>query len=344
MPNAETDFLIIGQGLAGSILSIQLIEKGYSVTVLDNSHHASSSVVAAGIINPITGHRLNITERFHKYYSVAERFYHRYEQTHGLCVFKLIEQIRLIKNAGQFEYSKQRLTCADYQGLIERCDSSLMHDQGFGALRVNKTAVVDVQTLLSSLRDYLLLQQRYFAKKVVYDSIEITQYGVQLGEIQAKNLVFCEGHQAINNPWLKSLPFKLSKGEILKLRLNAEQQPTMFNWGNWLICEGNSAKLGSSYEWNDLGLSSTQEVKDKLVSSFESTTKLKAEVLEQQAGIRPTTLHRRPFIGLLSNTENVYCFNGFGSKGCLTIPYYASIFTDCIDSHEPFPIELSKWL
>ena len=75
MPSAETDFLIVGQGLAGSILAYQLVESGHSVRVIDNHQHASSSVVAAGIINPITGHRLNITEGFAKYYPIAKQFY-----------------------------------------------------------------------------------------------------------------------------------------------------------------------------------------------------------------------------------------------------------------------------
>jgi glycine/D-amino acid oxidase-like deaminating enzyme len=344
MPHAETDFLIIGQGLAGSILTVQLIKNGYSVRVLDDSYSSSSSAVAAGVINPITGHRLNITERFEEYYAIAEEFYRQYEQTHDQSVFKLVEQIRLIKNAGQFEYSKQRLNTEEYKGLIERCDSAPMHDQGFGALRVKKTAVVDVQTLLRSVREGLSQQQRYAAIKVAYGSINVTQQGVQMGDVRAKNLVFCEGHQAINNPWLKSLPFKLSKGEVLRLELNAKHERTMFNWGSWLVCDGKTAKLGSSYEWMNLTPEPTQEVRDKLVNSLELTTTLRAEVIEQQTGVRPTTLHRTPFIGPVSNTDNVYCFNGFGSKGCLTIPYYASLFADRVSSQESFPSELSKWL
>ncbi|MFT5168556.1 MAG: glycine oxidase, partial [Saprospiraceae bacterium] len=53
----EVDYLIIGQGLAGSLLAYQLLERGKTVQIIDNHHNGASSSIAAGIINPITGRR-----------------------------------------------------------------------------------------------------------------------------------------------------------------------------------------------------------------------------------------------------------------------------------------------
>jgi hypothetical protein len=50
-----TDYILVGQGLAGSLLSHFLIKKGKTVAFVDNNHRGASSAVAAGIINPITG-------------------------------------------------------------------------------------------------------------------------------------------------------------------------------------------------------------------------------------------------------------------------------------------------
>ena len=52
------DFLIIGQGLAGTVLAWNLIQRGRSVIVLDREDESTSSKVAAGLINPITGRYL----------------------------------------------------------------------------------------------------------------------------------------------------------------------------------------------------------------------------------------------------------------------------------------------
>jgi hypothetical protein len=43
------------------------------------------------------------------------------------------------------------------------------------------------------------------------------QYGINWQDISAKKIIFCEGYQAIHNPWFNYLPFQLAKGEILTL-------------------------------------------------------------------------------------------------------------------------------
>ena len=52
------DFLIVGQGLAGTLLAWEFERAGFSFAIADAGHGRAASGVAAGIINPITGRRL----------------------------------------------------------------------------------------------------------------------------------------------------------------------------------------------------------------------------------------------------------------------------------------------
>ena len=54
----EVDFIIVGQGLAGSLLASELLEAGKTIQIFDADHKGAASAIAAGIINPITGRRL----------------------------------------------------------------------------------------------------------------------------------------------------------------------------------------------------------------------------------------------------------------------------------------------
>ena len=54
------DFLIVGHGLAGSVLAHMLLERGQRVVVLEDKSLHSASKVAAGLVNPLIGPKLNI--------------------------------------------------------------------------------------------------------------------------------------------------------------------------------------------------------------------------------------------------------------------------------------------
>jgi nucleoside-diphosphate-sugar epimerase len=55
------NYLIVGQGIAGTNLTFTLLERGNSVTIADNPQEFSSSKVAAGLFNPITGRKMSKT-------------------------------------------------------------------------------------------------------------------------------------------------------------------------------------------------------------------------------------------------------------------------------------------
>ncbi|HYD83061.1 MAG TPA: hypothetical protein VEA63_03390, partial [Opitutus sp.] len=52
------NLLIVGQGLAGTLLAWELERAGLTFEIADEGHGRAASRVAAGIINPITGQRL----------------------------------------------------------------------------------------------------------------------------------------------------------------------------------------------------------------------------------------------------------------------------------------------
>jgi len=208
------------------------------------------------------------------------------------------------------------------------------------------SAIVDTKHLLESCRSFLVQKNCYRASRVDYQNIVSTPFGFKIADVSCKNLVFCEGYQAIHNPWLKNLPFKLSKGQILNINVNSKPQSQLLNWGNWLVWRENEtlAKLGSSYSWNDTSLEPDQKVTDNLLSSLAQYTGLTAKLDSIEVGIRPTTIRRKPFIGPVGNLNKAYCFNGFGSKGCLLIPYYAEQFCDYIMGKSELASELTSEL
>ena len=54
----EAGFIVVGQGIAGSCLALELADRGARVEIVDDGWESAACLVAAGVINPITGKRL----------------------------------------------------------------------------------------------------------------------------------------------------------------------------------------------------------------------------------------------------------------------------------------------
>lgn len=353
-PERHFNILIIGQGLAGSLLAWKLIKQGLQVMVIDNHHHNSSSQVAAGIINPITGHRVNLTEGFEKFMPVAKQTYNELRETFNQEFLTAIKQQRLIKNLGQQNYYEKRLQQSEYQSFIanksvsstKENTNNLFRFTEFGIGNIQETYRVNVSILLETLQIWLIEKNAFINKQINYSDLSINTDSINLKtnniHITAEQIVFCEGYQAIHNPWLKNLPFKLAKGETLTVELE-QSCPDMLNWGHWLIPKHhkNTAFLGSSYAWNDISSTPSTDIADKLLNSMTKFTCLTGKIINHQAGVRPSTINRQPLIGVHPDHSRLYCFNGFGSKGCLLIPYYADKltqhFSDKLPLHTVLP-------
>ena len=63
----KVDFLIIGQGIAGSTLALELLKREKTVLVVDRQDAGSSTRVAAGLVTPLTGKGMNAAWRQEQY-------------------------------------------------------------------------------------------------------------------------------------------------------------------------------------------------------------------------------------------------------------------------------------
>ena len=124
----------------------------------------------------------------------------------------------------------------------------------------------------------------------------------------------------------------------------------MLNWGHWLLPTApQTIKLGSNYDWHDLTMQTTSSVKKKLLENLQHYIThdhhmKHPTVIAHQTGIRPTTKQRQPFVGPLSNLEHAFCFNGFGSKGCLLVPYYTDLLIKHCEQGSPLPTDTTQHL
>ena len=94
----KCDTIICGHGLAGATLAWQLRWRGQRVVVVDEEECLTSSKIAAGIVTPITGKRINLSWRVSEFLPIARDFYARTAKTLYCSFWHDVSQVWIFKS------------------------------------------------------------------------------------------------------------------------------------------------------------------------------------------------------------------------------------------------------
>jgi glycine/D-amino acid oxidase-like deaminating enzyme len=111
----RVDYLVVGQGLAGSLVACLLLERGRKILVVDDGHRTAASQVAAGIINPITGKRLNRPLLVDALLRDAFEVYPRLESRLNARFFARRVVRRILASADEARYWARRRQLDEYR-------------------------------------------------------------------------------------------------------------------------------------------------------------------------------------------------------------------------------------
>lgn len=338
----QTDFLIVGQGLAGSLLAWELMRRGSHVTVLDKGMD-NASLIAAGIINPITGMRFVKTADIETLLPTALECYANLSDFFGHQFYVAKPMLRIFRDKAELDHCKKRQVPLDYAPYLGELAKPELAAAGFttpfGYVEQRQAGYLLTAPLLANLKQFFIERNAYRSTSVDYQAIHIDS-AVHFEDITAKSVVFCEGYQASRNPWFSWLPFQPAKGEILTLSHELELPDAIVNYGNWLLpIASSNVRIGATFDREQLDTIATEQGKAYLLNTLSSfsASLSKSNVINHQAGIRPCTADRNPFLGKHPHHDRVAIFNGFGAKGSLQIPWYSQQFADSLLHNIPLP-------
>ncbi|MDX8394818.1 MAG: FAD-dependent oxidoreductase [Mariprofundaceae bacterium] len=340
MSHKQCDILIVGAGLAGSLLAYTLKQAGKNVLIINDPELPSASRVAAGLINPVTGKRLVLQHDIHKLLPFAHDCYHQLEKVFSKKILTHKPMLRVMRSEKEHDTWRKRCHDVSYAPFLgeETSDPSLhlLYD----AFLQHQTSFLDTNALLDMLKQWFEDHHGLIESAMHYEEISLLDDGVCWNNISAKRMVFCEGWRGQDNPWFKRLPFQPVKGEILTMKSDEPMPDIMLNWGKWFIPMGDGIfKTGATYDRDQLDERPTKAARDQLINSLDAVwvDPLNKTMVEHQAGVRPGTRDKQPFVGMHAEAACLGIFNGFGSKGSLLIPWYAKQFSDYLYHGKTLP-------
>jgi glycine/D-amino acid oxidase-like deaminating enzyme len=321
------DAIIAGQGLAGSLLALSMLDAGYHVLVLDNGE-SNASKVAAGLINPVTGLRLLKSAQVESHLNYAMAYYRTLEQRFDQIFLVEQDMWRILTSEKQRMLAETRLIDEHYRDVLAGwVEPEYPLNTSYGCLLQKRTGYLRTRPLLETIRNYLFDKGVLREERLNYEEVVIKET-VSWKDVECRWLIFCEGQQGRFNPWFGHLPFQVVKGQILSLQTDCPLPSSIVNDGQWLIpLTGDTFRYGASYEPDSIEISSQNDIIAGLLSRLAQRIPFLqgSRVVEVESGIRPATLDKSPLIGQHVSIPQLVIFNGFGSHGSLLIPEHASM-------------------
>jgi len=325
------DYIIVGQGIAGTVLHRKLTLSGYKTLIIDQGHDSASSRVAAGLINPITGRKYVKSWRIEDFLPVAKSTYEELSSYLGAKVFSEVNIHRALYSVkdeniwhGRKEdplasqYIKEEADTSAYNGKINRVLS-------YGSLKDGLQ--IHLPLLIGTYRNKLrenseLLEEVYEAAK-----LDIAESEVRYKGHTAKAIIFAEGHAAKHNPLWEGLTFTPVKGEVLHVRIEGNPFPDVLRHKLFITpLPDGTYWIGSGYKWEFADHLPTEEGRAALEEQLKEVLSVPFEVVQHTAGVRPSVKDRKPFLGKHPEKDHTYIFNGMGTKGTSLAPYWAEHF------------------
>lgn len=323
------DYLIVGQGLAGTCLAMHLLDLGKKICIINDSSQPSSSKVAAGIFNPLTGKKLVKTWMADDLFPYATEFYAKMEVRLGAKFMhsaSIYRPFRSIEEQNSYLAQTADPGIAPYiGGTVSNKGFSNYINAEYGGLEVIRSGWVDLPLLLDKSKMYFEAVDSYLEAAFDLEQLHVGEELAHWRGMQFGKVVFCEGFQATSNAMFGWLPFAPVKGQLLEIATDQVLQPYIINQGIFMLpISASRARVGATYSWDQLDWDATEDARIELEAKFKQLFNGEYQVMGQVAGIRPSSNDRRPILGTHPDHSHVAILNGLGTKGVTLAPYFAN--------------------
>ena len=340
----KVEYIIVGQGVAGSCMAMKLLQENKSFVVIDNHFHKASAI-AAGIFNPVVLKRFSIVWNATKQIQRLQEVFGQFEKLLNKKYIYNFPVYRIFNDEQEKKtWIKKATTHPDLIDYLstetEQLNSYSSIKNPIGSGEVLHTGRVDLTNLLIDFKNYLVEKNSFIDETFDFSELKLDDNQVIYKNIEADKIIFAEGFNILNNPYFKNLPVIGVKGEVLKIETNAKLPEAVVKGKEFLMPLGeNQYFVGATYDRDNVNYENTEEAKKYLIDGVQNFFEDNFEVVEQHASIRSTVVDRRPIIGAHPTYQQLICLNGMGTRGTMLAPVMVDDLYDFLENQQPIDKE-----
>jgi glycine oxidase len=337
------DILIVGQGLAGTLLAHFCRLHGKSIWVIDNPEASKASTVAAGMFTPVSGKRMTKSWMAETLIPFAVETYKGLEQLLNSKLLKQQNVYQIFSSVKEQNDFSARLDQQEFAAYLNPSPQPAENTiEPYGAFEVNQSGWLNIPKLIEAFRHMLINESAYIQEPFVYNDLLTEGNCWHYHNLTFNHIVFCEGYYMSQNPYFAFIPKTPTKGEVLTIACEGLETARILKKGAYLVALGNNCyKVGATYDYSkELHNQTTDAGKEELIDKIKQITHLPFRILKHEAGIRPTTRDRKPILGEHPQHKNMHILNGLGTKGVMVGPWVAHKLVKNIFDKEPLLSEI----
>ena len=343
--------IVLGQGLAGTLVSYRLRAAGVAHLVVDRGHERASSRAAAGIVNPVTGRRFVLTWRAAELraglgvYRELERLLRR-GLLYDLTVYRDLGDPAALN---QWDLRRADEAYAPYldapvaASSLRAASSSAPLDLPAVLGPTRRAARVDLPGLLSGYRDLLRAEGRLVERDVPIAAFAKTDDGWAAGALVGDAVVDCTGFAAAAQPVWADLPWRGSKGQALRFALPGMPRDWAAKRRHFLCPTGGASDVwvgATARDHFDDDRPTAEGLAALRASAAGFGVDLEGKTVEHLAAVRPTVRDRRPLVGEHPALRGLWLCNGLGTKGTSLGPLASGQLVGALLGDRPLMREL----
>jgi glycine/D-amino acid oxidase-like deaminating enzyme len=331
--------IIVGLGLAGFNYALYLQKQKKEFLIVDSGVHRASEN-AAGVCNPTVLKRYTMAWQGHQFLQYAKKQYQEFELKIDQKVFldqPIHRYFNHVSEHNDWSIAAQGDELKFYldASFSIQAQKGIRKSNGYGM--VQNTGRLKITKAINAFRETLNSDQ-YLQEKFDYDALDHEENKVSYKGYDAQQIVFCEGYGLKRNPWFNYLPLTGSKGEFLVIQAPDLSREQIVKGGIFIVpIEKDLFWVGATFSPKDKTYETTQKGKQWLLTKLDNLIDTDYIVRSQGAGIRPTVMDRRPLLGQHPKLNNMYLFNGLGTRGVLMAPLLAHWLYCFINNQKELP-------
>jgi glycine/D-amino acid oxidase-like deaminating enzyme len=333
------DVLIVGQGLAGSVLQERLRQRGKNVMVMDPGHVGSASYAAVGLYNPIVLKRLKLVWKAHEFLDAAIPFYRDYESRYGIKLLSKEPVARSINSPDDENSWNSCLGDERFSGLLEPD----LKENIYSGIKAEKWGTVarsgrmDVRKFLAHVRKELAKNELLIEERFDRDQLRHGEHW-KYGDLEFGTIIFCTG---VGQKMEGADFIQPNKGEVMQLEFKRPEGLDKILKAKVFLCpySDSQAAVGATYSRDSENEEPTEAGRQELIDELAKFCDRPYRIIDHWAGMRPTIPDRRPVLGPWKE-DGMYILNGLGSRGVLSGPWLADHLCDHIYDGKPILPEL----